>query len=88
LDLGRAGRSQESSRDHGVLAISTPNLTVKDLLLDSGNPAIFTEPHYNGFPAVLVRLALVDLDELEGLLIEAWKCKAPKSEVANWERRV
>lgn len=63
--------------NEGVLAISVPNLTAKDLLLDSGNPAIFTEPHYNGYPAVLVRLDLIELDELEGLLVEAWKCKAP-----------
>ena len=38
----------------------------------------FTEPHYNGFPAVLVRLATVDVDELAELVIDAWRCQAPR----------
>jgi hypothetical protein len=35
-------------------------------------------PHYNGFPAVLVRLAVVDDAELMELLTDAWRCRAPK----------
>jgi hypothetical protein len=34
------------------------------------------DPHYKGFPAVLVRLEAIDRDLLEDLLIEAWKTKA------------
>src|SRR5437588_174451 len=37
-----------------------------------------TSCYYNGYPAVLVRLAEIEPDELEDLLIEAWKCMAPK----------
>jgi hypothetical protein len=33
--------------------------------------------HYNGFPAVLVRLTLIDVDELEELIVDAWRCQAP-----------
>ena len=61
-----------------VLAVLVPNLTTKDLILQSDTEKFFTEPHYNGYPAVLVRLAAIDADELEDLLIEAWRCKAPK----------
>jgi len=37
----------------------------------------FTEPHYNGFPAVLVRLAAVNVSDLRELLGAAWRCQAP-----------
>jgi len=39
----------------------------------------FTEPHYNGFPAVLVRLAAMTVPELRPLIKEAWRCQAPKA---------
>jgi hypothetical protein len=45
----------------------------------------FTEPHYSGYPAVLVRLDAVDEDELEDLLIEAWRCQASKTQVRRLE---
>ena len=46
---------------------------------------IFTEPHYNGYPAVLVRLSAVDEDLLEDLLTDAWRCQAPKRLAAQFE---
>ena len=36
-----------------------------------------SQPHYNGFPAVLVRLAKVSVGELRALLVQAWRCQAP-----------
>jgi hypothetical protein len=38
----------------------------------------FTEPHYNGYPAVLVRLPAITAKELEPLIKDAWRCQAPK----------
>ena len=35
--------------------------------------------HYDGFPAVLVRLEAVAVDELEALITSAWRCQAPKA---------
>src|SRR5438874_3626670 len=40
-----------------VLAIRVRDLAEKDMLLAARPDTLFTEPHYNGFPAVLVRLA-------------------------------
>lgn len=62
-----------------VLAIRVADLEEKELLLAADPAKFFTEPHYNGFPAVLVRLAAIGVDELEGLIAEAWRCQAPKS---------
>src|SRR5207248_10458708 len=47
-----------------VLAVRVANEDEKQGLL-AANPAVFfTEPHYNGFPAILVRLAAIDAAEL------------------------
>jgi len=70
-----------------VLAVSVPNLAAKEVLLASDQNVFFTEPHYNGYPAVLVRLERVALGELEDLILEAWRCKAPKSLQAELEAR-
>ena len=61
-----------------VLAILVPGEAAKQAILASDSDKYFTEPHYNGFPAVLVRLAAVDASELEDLVVEAWRCKASK----------
>jgi hypothetical protein len=69
----------------GVLAIAVPNLTAKEMLLASDEEKFFTEPHYNGYPAVLVRLKNVKTKELEELILEAWRCKAPKDLQERYE---
>jgi hypothetical protein len=61
----------------GVLAVRVANLGQKDLLLSAEPGKFFTEPHYNGFPAVLVRLDAVSVEDLEMLIAEAWRCSTP-----------
>jgi hypothetical protein len=61
-----------------VVALRVADLAEKEMLLASGGEAIFTEPHYNGFPAVLVRLDAIEIDELEELVTDAWRCQAPR----------
>ena len=63
----------------GVLAIRVESLSAKDILLESDPEKFFTEPHYNGFPAILVRLAAIEADALEDLLIEGWRCMTPST---------
>ncbi|HLK16587.1 MAG TPA: hypothetical protein VKT78_17405 [Fimbriimonadaceae bacterium] len=61
-----------------VLAVRVASLSAKELLLASDTERFFTEPHYNGFPAILVRLEKIEPDALEELILEAWRCMAPK----------
>ena len=68
-----------------VLAVPVRSLLEKEILLGSNSKKFFTEPHYDGFPAVLVRLPEIEPDELEELLIEAWRCKAPAQLVKQYE---
>lgn len=53
-----------------VLAVRTPGLEAKEFLLNSNTDAIFTEDHYNGYPAVLIRLDEIAEDELTDILFE------------------
>ena len=39
----------------------------------------FTTDHYNGYPAILVRLPAVDPDELTELITDAWRIQAPRA---------
>jgi hypothetical protein len=61
----------------GVLAVRVANNAQKDLIIASDSKKFFTEPHYNGYPAVLVRLKAVTVADLKVLLAEAWRCQAP-----------
>ena len=61
-----------------VLAVRVASLDAKDILLAMDPETFFTEPHYDGFPAVLVRLAAVKPRQLQQLIEEAWRCQAPK----------
>jgi hypothetical protein len=61
----------------GVIAVRVANLVDKDLLISSEPTKFFTEPHYNGFPAILVRLAEVKVAQLRPLIADAWRCQAP-----------
>jgi hypothetical protein len=61
-----------------VIAIRVASLEDKYFLLALDPAKFFTEPHYNGFPAVLVHLAAVTARELKPIITEAWRCQAPK----------
>lgn len=64
-----------------VLALRTASLDDKEFLLRSAPARFFTEPHYNGYPAVLLRLESVTPRELRPLLTEAWRAQAPAGAV-------
>lgn len=70
-----------------VIAIRVRNNLEKELLVEAEPTKFFTEPHYNGFPAILVRLAAVEVDELEALLLTAWRCQAPPALVRSFDQQ-
>lgn len=61
-----------------ILAARVPDLGAKEALLADNPQVYFTTPHFNGYPAVLVRLNRIPVRELRELLSEAWLCRAPK----------
>lgn len=69
-----------------VLAVRVASLAEKEELLAADPEKFFTEPHYNGFPAVLVRLPVIDAGELAELITDAWICQAPRALAAEFGR--
>jgi hypothetical protein len=70
-----------------VLMFRVPDLDVKELLLADDRSVYFTTPHFDGYPAVLVRipdLARIDRDELHDLVAEAWLTRAQKRIAKAW----
>jgi len=55
----------------------TSQVSEKEALLAANSVAYYTTPHYDGYPAILVNLAAVDLNELRELIVESWRIKAP-----------
>lgn len=68
----------------GVVAIRC-TMETKELLLEVGAERFFTDDHYRGYPAILVRLDHIEADELAGLLRQAWKIVAPKAIAKKYE---
>ena len=70
-----------------VLMFRVADEGVKELLLSDGRGVYFTTPHFNGYPAVLVRigdLAQLDREELRDLVAEAWLTRAQKRIAKAW----
>jgi hypothetical protein len=61
------------------------DLEERDELLEAEPGAFFITPHYGSYPAVLVRLNRIDLDEMTELVTEAWRLCAPKRMLAAYD---
>jgi hypothetical protein len=69
-----------------VIAVRIAQDSEKELLIEMDPAVFFTEPHYNGYPAILVHLGAIDADALERILRDAWRLRAPRKLVAELER--
>jgi hypothetical protein len=70
-----------------VLMFRVADLGVKELLLADDRGVFFTTPHFDGYPAVLLRisdLARLDRDELRDIVAEAWLTRAQKRVARAW----
>ncbi len=56
-----------------VLAVRVQDVGVRQMMIDAEPAKYFTEPHYAGYPAVLVRLNAVRSAELRALLTDGWR---------------
>lgn len=84
--MERATPKKPRVPNRGVIAVRVANNGKKEALLSADPEKFFTEPHYNGFPAVLVRLDAVTAADLKVLIAEAWRCQAP-ADVAQSTKR-
>jgi hypothetical protein len=61
-----------------ILGARVEHLGAKEALLADDPDVFFTTPHFDGYPAVLVRLERIRVAELDELITEAWLARAPK----------
>lgn len=66
-----------------VLVVRVANDIDKQVLLAMDRRVFFTEAHYDGYPAVLVRLALIEVELLKEIVTQAWQSRAAKARRAR-----
>jgi hypothetical protein len=64
--------------DGPILAARVEHLGAKEALLADDPSVYFTTSHFDGYPAILVRLERISDEELQELVTEAWLTRAPK----------
>lgn len=63
---------------HGpILGVRVEHLGAKEALVADESGVFFTTPHFDGYPAVLVRLGEIGVEELDEVIVEAWLARAP-----------
>ncbi len=61
-----------------ILGAQVEHLVVKEALLADDPDVFFTTPHFDGYPAILVRLDRIAVEDLKEVVTEAWLARAPK----------
>jgi hypothetical protein len=68
----------DAAPDGPILGVRTEHLVAKEAILQSDPDVFFTTPHFDGYPAVLVQLDRIGVEDLRELIVEAWLARAPK----------
>jgi hypothetical protein len=68
----------DAAPDGPILGVRVEHLVAKKAILADDPEVYFTTPHFDGYPAVLVRLDRISLEELQEAIVEAWLARAPK----------
>ena len=74
----------DSAPEGPVLGARVEHLVAKDALVADPSGVFFTTPHFDGYPAVLVRLDAISVTDLDEVIVEAWLARAPKRLVAEY----
>jgi hypothetical protein len=72
-----AGKGFARWKAPGVLVVLCP-LGLKEMLMEAEPDLYYETPHYEGWPAMLVRMGAIDDERLRDRLECAWRQKAPR----------
>jgi hypothetical protein len=64
--------------DGPILGARVEHEVAKQALLADHSGVFFTTPHFDGYPAILVRLEEIGVEDLEEVVTEAWLVRAPR----------
>jgi hypothetical protein len=68
----------DAAPDGPILGVRVADLGIKEALLADDPDVYFTTPHFDGYPAILIRLDRIGVPDLEELVVEAWLVQAPR----------
>ncbi|MEO7222109.1 MAG: MmcQ/YjbR family DNA-binding protein [Devosia sp.] len=71
-----------SIKEAEIMVLHCP-LEVKEMLMEMAPHIYFQTPHFEGWPGLMVRLDLIDDEELAIRIENAWRFKAPKTLAAK-----
>ncbi|HEY0631943.1 MAG TPA: hypothetical protein VGC98_07790 [Thermoleophilaceae bacterium] len=74
----------DAAPDGPILGARVEHLVAKEAVIAEDPDVFFTTPHFDGYPAVLVRLGRIALDDLDEVVVEAWLARAPKRLVKSY----
>lgn len=74
-------------RDDGESLAVKCGFDERDFRMQADPTTFFTTDHYRGYPTVLIRLPKVHLADLRAVLELAWRLRAPKRLVAEYDRQ-
>lgn len=67
-----------------VIGVRVPEIADQQALVQTGPDAVFITPHFDGWPAVLVDLEQISVEDLTELIVDAWLVQAPKRLSRPW----
>ena len=70
-----------------IVAVLVDDLVEKEALLAAHPGSIFTIAHFDGYPAVLIRLETVTRKVLREVITDGWLAAAPPSLVSSFVQR-
>jgi hypothetical protein len=68
----------DAAPDGPILGARVENEMAKEALIANDPDVFFTTPHFDGYPAILVQLENISLEDLTEVIVEAWLARAPK----------
>lgn len=74
--------------DGPILGVQVADEGVKQALIQDDPDVFFTVPHFDGYPAVLVRLDRISVQVLREIVTDAWLEQAPARLVKEHEARL
>jgi hypothetical protein len=67
----------DDAPDGPILGARVEHLGAKEAMVADDSGVYFTTPHFDGYPAILVKLERISADDLKEVIVEAWLARAP-----------
>jgi len=84
-DIKRFG--DETPPDGPIFAVRVEDLDEKEAVLASATKGIFTTPHFDGYPSVLIQLNAITKRALREAILDGWLACAPPKLADEYMKR-